>query len=105
MIDVYESAVEQTGRWGVVFERDDDTAFLYLLDLSREGTNQIVEAFNAQAVTAMPADAPVYVQWNPTGDVAGLFVSGDLLALFDLVIEGQKGRWAMDTDKGHFSLH
>ena len=39
MIDVYESAVDQTGRFGAPFERDDETAF-YLLDLGRTQDSQ-----------------------------------------------------------------
>lgn len=105
MIDVYESAVDHAGRFGAAFERDDETAFFYLLDLARDEANQIVEAFDAHTVTTMPPDAPVSVNWNSTGCVAGLVVDGQLTAVFDLRNEGRKGRWANEEDKGLFATH
>jgi len=105
MIDVYESAVDHAGRYGAVFERDDETAFFYLLDLARDEASQIVEAFNAHTVTTMPGDAPVSLQWNSSGDAVGLFVAGAIIAVFDLRSDGRKGRSATGDDEGLFVTH
>lgn len=102
MIDVYESAVDHLGRYGAVFERDDETAFFYLLDLKQEEANQIVEALNAHAVTAMPADVPVALQWSAAGEAVGLRIDGELKAVFDLRSDGRKGRWATGDDETLF---
>jgi len=59
MVDVYESAVEEAGRFGAVFERDDETAFFYLLDLHKQEGSQIVSAFSTDVVNNMPYDVPV----------------------------------------------
>ena len=105
MIDVYESAVDHAGRYGAAFERDDDTAFFYLLDLTRDEASRVVEAFNAHAVSDLPGDVPVALQWTAGDNVVGLFISGRLLALFDLRSEGRKGRWASDGDNSLFVRH
>lgn len=65
MIDVYESATDETGRFGAVFERDDETAFFYLFDMGGQDGGRIVSAFNAKPVTEMPADTTVSIRWNP----------------------------------------
>ena len=105
MIDIYESAVDHQGRYGAVFERDDETAFFYLLDLARDKINQIVEAFNAHSVSAMPSDVSIDLQWNAKGEAVGLRINGDLIAVFDLMSKGKKGRWASNEDESLFVLH
>ena len=105
MLDIYESAVDPSGHNGAVFERDDDTAFFYLLDLSRDEGDQIVEAFNAQSLRSVPSDARVSIRWNSAGEVAGLFIDCGLIALFDLRSERQKARWATDVDNSLFAIH
>ncbi|RWE30939.1 MAG: DUF2251 domain-containing protein [Mesorhizobium sp.] len=105
MIDVYESAVDASGRYAAAFERDDETAYFYLLDLARDEGKQIVEAFSTYTVTTMPADAPVLLQWDSGGDAVGLFIAGDLIAVFELGSYGKKGRWATDDDKSLFVRH
>ena len=105
MIDVYESAVDPSGRYGAAFERDEETAFFYLLDLARAETNQIIEAFNAHIVTAMPADVQIELQWNADGEVVGLRIDGDLIAVFDLRSKGRKGRIASNDDERLFIFY
>jgi hypothetical protein len=62
MIDIYESATDETERFGAVFERDDETAYFYLLDMRKQEGGRIVSAFNAKAVTELPADTPVSIR-------------------------------------------
>jgi hypothetical protein len=102
MVDVYESAIDPIDRYAAVFERDDFTAFFYLLDLEQDDGCQIIEAFDANRLTKSSARTPVEVRWSGGADAAGLFVDGELAALFDLCREGRKGRWATDADKGRF---
>jgi hypothetical protein len=105
MIDVYESAVHQAGRYGAAFERDGETAFFYLLDLAAAEDMQIIEAFNAHTVTAMPPDVPIAVRWAVSGEAVGLYVAGELVALFDLRNDERKGRWATEEDRSLFVRH
>lgn len=104
MIDVYESATDETGRFGAVFERDNETAFFYLLDMREQNGGRIISAFNAKLVTEIPADAPVSIGWNPSGVVVGLFVSGKLSAVFDLRTDTPTGRWANGEDAHLFRM-
>jgi hypothetical protein len=97
-IDIFESAVRPQGRLGAVFERDDETAHFYLLDLCRPDGHQIIGAFLLAAVVTMPPEACVRVTWTPEGDMAGLFLEGRLFAVFDLpsadadVCEGREAK-------------
>ncbi len=104
-VDVFESAVCPQGRFVAVFERDDETAYFYLLDLHRPDGNQIIGTFGLAAVVTMPPGTGVRVSWTPGGDMAGLLVEGQLMAVFDL--EGAQAdkceaREAMAKDRGRF---
>lgn len=105
MIDVYESAISHDGRYGIVFERDDDTAYFYLLDLTKNEQNQLLEAFDAHIITTLSAEVSVKLEWNASDDAAGLFINGDLIAIFELRNETRKGRWANRGDKELFAFH
>ncbi|WP_295636486.1 DUF2251 domain-containing protein [Novosphingobium sp.] len=105
MVDVYESSVEAAGRFGSVFERDEETAFFYLLDLHKREGNQIVGTFRADIVNSMPVDVPVSIRWNSSGTATGLFVNGRLLAIFDLQADELKARYANGGDDDLFRSH
>ena len=105
MIDIYESAVDRRGRYGVVFERDDDTSFLYLLDLTRSQGHQIIAVFDVRKVNAMLENASVLLEWDSVGEIAGLFIDGHLTALFDLTGEDPLGRYATSEDEARFVFH
>jgi Uncharacterized protein conserved in bacteria len=105
MTDVYESATDGTGLWAAVFERDDDTAYFYLLDLTQAESGKIVEAFNAEELTAMPAATPISIRWDTSGDFVGLFATGSLVAIFDIRSDGKKGRRANNDDRKLFVLN
>ncbi|MDB5673322.1 MAG: hypothetical protein JWM65_304 [Sphingomonas bacterium] len=105
MIDIYESGVEAAGRFGAVFERDDETAFFYLLDMRRPEGTQIVSAFAVERANNTPADVPVSVRWSETAAIAGLFTGGVLIAVFDLRSAVAKGRYAEGADSRWFRSH
>lgn len=102
MIDIYESAVEVTGSFGAVFERDDETAFFYLLDMRKSEGRQIVSAFKVEKTDNSPSDMPVSVRWSEAAPIVGLFVNGALMAVFDLRSGDLKGRYAEDDDARWF---
>jgi len=103
-IDVFESDVRPDGHFGAVFERDDETAYFYLLDLRRPTGQQTVAAYCVASAVAMPADVPARVTWTSEGDMAGLFLDGWLIAVFDLVSapEEYEGREARPDDRSRF---
>jgi hypothetical protein len=83
-INAFESAVQPQGRFGAVFERDDETAYFYLLDLHRPEGRRIIGAYWLAAVVSMPPNTGARVTWTPEGDMAGLVIEGWLIAVFDL---------------------
>jgi len=104
-IDVFESAVQPQGCFGAVFERDDETAYFYLLDLELREGRQIIGAFGLVSVVTMPAEVCVRVTWTPEGDMTGLFVEGQLLAVFDIANaqpNGNRGREPRPWERSRF---
>jgi hypothetical protein len=81
-----------------VFERDDDTAYFYLLDMREQEGRQIISAFNAGPLTQMPADTPVSIRWSLSDAAVGLFVAGALSVVFELGVAAPTGRWANPED-------
>ena len=102
VIDIYESAVDHRGVFGCVFERDDETAYFYLIDMT-ESEQRIILAFDAHLVTMMPVDIPITVRFSPLDDLAGLLVNGEVLAVYDLRDQAApEGRWATEADQRSF---
>ena len=102
MIDIYESAVQETGRFGAVYERDSETAYFYLLDLQKVADSQIISAFNIDNDNRMSPDLPVSVRWNETAAVVGLFIDSALIAIFDVSSNEPQGRFAEREDNRWF---
>jgi hypothetical protein len=91
--DVYEGLVRPQGRFAAVFERDDDTAYFYLSDLDQAGGHRIVGAVAASEIVAMAPDVAVRIAWSSDGSITGLFVEGDLIAVFEPDQEQGTGKW------------
>lgn len=102
MIDIYESAVEMSGRFGAVFERDDETAYFYLLDMHEPVGNQIISALDVDTANQLSPDLPVSVRWSEAVAVAGLFVDGILTAILDVRSSEAQGRLAQSEDDHWF---
>ena len=105
MIDVYKSAIDNTGRFGAVFERNAETAFFYLLDMTAPTGGRIISAFNANAIIETPAETAVSIRWHPSEVVVGLFIGGQLSAVFDLRLTTPTSRWADSEDAQLFRAH
>ena len=103
MIDIYESAVQAAGRFGAVYERNDETASVfYLLDLQRTAGSQIISAFNVDTANRMSPDLPVSVRWSEAAAVVGLFIDSALTAIFDMSPNEPYGRFAERDDNRWF---
>jgi len=104
-IEDFESAVQPQGRFGAVFERDDETAYFYLLDLRRPEGRQIIGAYGLGAVGDMPPEIDARVTWTPEGDLAGLFVGERLIAVFAIAsveVDRCQGREARPGERERF---
>ena len=102
MIDIYESAVHAAGRWGAFYERDDETAYFYLLDLQRPADRRIISALTVDAANRISPDLPVSVRWSEAADLVGLFVDHALTAIFDARQNVPHGRIAELEDNHWF---
>ena len=102
MIDIYESAVQAGGRFGAVYERNDETSYFYLLDLQRTADSQIISAFNVEIAMRMSPDLPVSVRWSEAAAVVGLFIDSALTAIFDVSSNEPHGRFAEREDNRWF---
>jgi hypothetical protein len=103
--DAFASAVRADGIFGAVFERDDDTAYFYLLDMGGRDGQKIIGAFNATNC-APPRRTEVSVRWSLDGGLAGLFAGKNLLAVFEVDSDSdapKHGRVASQSDVGRFT--
>ncbi|WP_294240447.1 DUF2251 domain-containing protein [uncultured Sphingomonas sp.] len=98
VIDIYESAIQSKGQFGVVFKRDDESAYFYLLDMHKPAGNAIIAALDVGPAISVRSDAPVRVRWSEVSSVAGLFVGDVLTAIFETHSDEPKGRFVMHED-------
>ena len=73
------------GGFGVVFEDDGQTGYLYGLDLSGGGEDAILDAVHVYDVRALGScgSHSIEIRWAATTDRAGLFLGGTCYAVFD----------------------
>ena len=100
MSEDFASAVRADGVFAAVFERDDETAYFYLLDLTRPDSKQIVGALNLTG--HLTSSSGVDVRWSRTGEAVGLFADGILLAIYP-GLDMPVGRIATAADQGQFA--
>jgi len=82
MDEEFSSAVRPDGRFGVVFEADGETSYLYLLDMTAPEGRQIVSALKTP--DRVPGEPNAEVQWSRDGEVAAAIRGGKILAVMDL---------------------
>jgi hypothetical protein len=102
--NAFNSAVHPEGVYAAVFERDEGTAYLYLMDLTKPVGDRIVSALPLPSIEAMNPSVPTSMRWADRRKVAGLFVEGRLIALFDLETSlAAPGRMASPGDEFWFT--
>ncbi|WP_156398471.1 DUF2251 domain-containing protein [Caulobacter sp. Root1455] len=82
MDEEFSSVVRSDGRFGVVFEADGETAYLYLLDMAAPEGRQIVSSFRVP--DRAPGEPNAEVRWSQDGTIAAAMRGGNVLALMDL---------------------
>lgn len=86
-MEEFSTLIRPDGRFGAVFEADDDVAFFYLLDMSAAKGQQIISSVPVpQKSTGEP---PATVRWSDDGDLAAVFRAGEIVAVFDLGCQPQ----------------
>lgn len=92
MEEEFSSAISPNGRFGVVFEADGETAYLYLLDMAAPKERQIVSAFRTPKRGAGEANAEV--RWSQDSAIAAAMRGASIFAVMDLRDAGSDLRLA-----------
>lgn len=82
MDEEFSSGTRPDGRFGVVFEADGKTAYLYLLDMTAPEGRQIVSAFRTP--DQAPGEPNAEVRWSRDGAIAALIRGSNVVAVMDL---------------------
>lgn len=92
MDDEFSSAVRRDGLFGAVFEVDEATAYLYLLDMTAAEGGQIIHAYAVPK--KVKGDPQGEVRWSSDGDLAAVFRGDRIVAVLDLEIARQDAKRA-----------
>ncbi|MBK9258858.1 MAG: DUF2251 domain-containing protein [Polyangiaceae bacterium] len=73
------------------FEYDGQTGYFYLYEVGGNECKKVVGAIRIVAESADFEEADVCVRWNASEDAVGLYIRGDLWALFDTIRHQKHG--------------
>jgi|SRR5215471_7761908 len=81
--DMFQSAVRPDGDLAGVFEYDEDTGYFYLYETKGNEGRKIVSAI--QVIVGSPdfEEGDVTILWDVSEVMVGLFIKGQLWAVFD----------------------
>jgi hypothetical protein len=88
--EAFFASPSPSGEWGVVFEDDGDTGYLYATKWNHAGAGGPAEPmdalhiYNAANVTDRAKPSRLKLLWTETGSAAALLLNGYLHAIFDL---------------------
>jgi len=80
--EIFESAVRSTGDLAGVFEFDGETSYFYLYRTGGQG-NQVLDSIHISSELPDFATSDVAVRWTRNHLRVGLFIRGELWAVFD----------------------
>jgi hypothetical protein len=89
--EVFDSCVRSAGDFAGFFEYDGETSYFYLSDLKRADGQRIVDHIHVHSGQHELRDADILVSWNDAETRVGLFIGGELWAVFDLVTKEKFG--------------
>ena len=81
--EMFDSAVRSAGDQAGVFEYDADVGYFYLYEMKNEEGRNVVSAI--RVLTGAPdfGEEDTSIRWNATESQVGLFIRGQLWAVFD----------------------
>jgi hypothetical protein len=80
MVEIFESAVRSKGDLAGVFEYDGETGYFYLYTPGNSG--RILDSIHVFSGKPDFARQDIAVRWNRLEQMVGLFIRGELWALF-----------------------
>jgi hypothetical protein len=81
---MFDSLVRSSGDKAGVFEHDCDTGYFYLFDIDARSGKKVTGAI--RIINGKPSfpESEVRIVWDSTEEAVGLFICGQLWAVFDL---------------------
>lgn len=89
--DIFDSSMRSDGDLAGIFEYDGQTGYFYLYEVGGNECKKVVGAIRIVAESADFEEADVCVRWNASEDAVGLYIRGDLWALFDTIRHQKHG--------------
>ena len=89
--EIFESATRSKEDLAGVFEYTDGTGYFYLYEMNGDTSRKIVDFIHILSRPFDIFDRHVSVRWDATEDRVGLFIGGDLWAVFNIVQKTKHG--------------
>jgi len=89
--DMFESAVRSRGDLAGFFEYEDNTGYFYLYEVHGEDRGKVLEHIHILSGPAPFEERDVAIGWNKSENRVGLFIHGELWAVFDTVTNKKFG--------------
>jgi hypothetical protein len=88
----FSSAIRSDGKWGAVFEGDDDAPYFYLLNMAAATGRQIVASLRIPHRATGEPDADV--RWSNDGNSVAVFRASEVIGIFEIspVVAGRLPR-------------
>jgi hypothetical protein len=85
MEEIFQSEDRAAGDLAGVFEFDGATSYFYLYDISAPNNSKVVSA--VRILTGAPefSETDIEIKWDSEEQRVGLFIKGDLWAVFDSI--------------------
>jgi len=81
--EMWDGAARSTDDFAGVFEFDEDVGYFYLYDVARKSGEKITSAIHIVSGRPDFAQKDVSIRWTPDEIEVGLFIRGQLWAVFD----------------------
>ncbi len=89
--EIFESAINQNGDLGAVFERADGTCYFYLCKIKDGKPDGVMDTIHVTSKKPDFGQKDIEVKWNHSGEKVGFLVKGKLVAFFDTKTKSKHG--------------
>jgi len=74
-----------------VFEHDGETGYFYLYQISNDQGSKILDSIHIVSGPAKFSEADIEIRWDRSAEKVGLFIKGQLWAMFDNANKTKQG--------------
>src|ERR1041385_611461 len=89
--ELFESATSHDGHFAGVFEDAGSVAYFYLCQLADGADGRILDHIHMYTGNVGLRESDVNIRWDGKGEKVGLFIRGELWALFDCATREKSG--------------